>query len=235
MEARSCAWCSARIRATARRDAIYCGVRCRQAAHRARIDRLELEATDRPLRLAYADPPYIGNARRYYGDQATYAGEVDHDELLSRLAGYDGWALSCSSASVASIGALCVAQDLRARLAIWHRRPAPHPTARIVTAWEGVWYVPARRRVACVDELRVSDVLLGVTETGRRPTLPSSVIGMKPPAMLAWVFRLIAALPGDSLDDLYPGSGIVARAWAAYAGEPSRLAAATRDASAAAG
>ena len=107
----SCSWCSSWITA-ARRDAIYCSKRCRQAAHRAKVPRVDREATDRPLRLAYADPPYIGLSRKYYGDQSSFAGEVDHRELVSRLASYDGWALSCSSASVPAIAALLVAQDL---------------------------------------------------------------------------------------------------------------------------
>ena len=211
---RLCSWCDGLVRATARRDAVYCTVRCRQAAHRTVVRRAELAATDRPLRLAYADPPYLGLARRYYGDQPSFAGEVDHSELVSRLASYDGWALSCSSASVPAIAALLVAQDLQARLAIWHRRPAPHPTAGLITAYEGVFYGPARP-VARGSGGPMTDVLLGV-EGRPRPTLPSSVIGMKPPAFLVWVFGLIGARPGDTLDDLYPGSGMVGRAWAGY-------------------
>ena len=231
---RVCAWCNRRIHPTARVDAVYCTVRCRQAAHRTVVRRAELEATDRPLRLAYADPPYLGLARRYYGDQPSFAGEVDHSELVSRLATYDGWALSCSSASVPAIAALLVAQDLTARLAIWHRRPAPHPTAGLITAYEGVFYGPARR-VARGSRGPMTDVLLGV-EGRPRPTLPSSVIGMKPPAFLVWVFGLIGARPGDTLDDLYPGSGMVGRAWAGYtspraAGDASAATAANGSAS----
>jgi len=87
------------------------------------------------MRLAYADPPYIGLARRYYGDQPTFDGEVDHDELVSRLASYDGWALSCSSASVPAIAEILSRRSIDARLAVWVRTPAPHPTAAIVTLW----------------------------------------------------------------------------------------------------
>ena len=85
---------------------------------------------------------------------------------------------------------------------------------------------PARRFVL----LRVTDVLVGVAPRAR-PTLPTSVVGMKPPAFCEWVFRLLGALPGDSLDDLYPGSGIVSRSWRLYrsgsAGVDPSLAAAT--------
>jgi hypothetical protein len=37
------------------------------------------------VRLAYADPPYPGRAH-LYADHPDYAGEVDHRELISRLA-----------------------------------------------------------------------------------------------------------------------------------------------------
>jgi hypothetical protein len=38
-----------------------------------------------PIRFAYADPPYIGQSKRLYGDHPDYAGEVDHAELIDRL------------------------------------------------------------------------------------------------------------------------------------------------------
>jgi hypothetical protein len=224
---RTCRWCLNLVPETARADALFCGKRCRQASHRAGVRRAELEATDRPLRLAYADPPYLGLARRYYGREASFAGEVDHSELVSRLATYDGWALSCSSRSVPAIGALLVAADVEARLAVWTRRPAPHAHARLITAWEGVFYSPARR-VLPGRVRQVVDVLTGV-EGRPRPTLPGSVIGMKPPAFCVWLFGLLGAMPGDRLDDLFPGSGIVGRTWASWAAVDDASVAGTHD------
>ncbi len=52
-------------------------------------------------------------------------------------------------------------------------------------------------------------------------TLPDRVIGAKPAAVCRWIFGLLGAAPGDSLDDLFPGSGAVSRAWAAYTAEAS--------------
>ena len=47
--------------------------------------------------------------------------------------------------------------------------------------------------------------------------------GTKPAAFCRWVFTLLGAAPGDSLDDLFRGSGAVSRAWAAYTSrDPSR-------------
>ena len=47
-------------------------------------------------------------------------------------------------------------------------------------------------------------------------TLPGPVIGAKPAAVCRWIFDLLGAASGDTLDDLFPGSGAVTRAWAAY-------------------
>ena len=52
--------------------------------------------------------------------------------------------------------------------------------------------------------------------------LPGRVIGAKPGAFCRWVFDLLGAAPGDSLDDLYPGSGAVGKAWATYTGPYGR-------------
>jgi DNA modification methylase len=43
------------------------------------------------------------------------------------------------------------------------------------------------------------------------------VIGAKPAAFCRWVFELLGAAPGDVLEDLFPGSGAVGRAWQVYA------------------
>lgn len=220
--ARACGWCGARIPARARRDAIYCSQSCRQASHRVKLERSELARVLLPARIAYADPPYVGMARRVYGDHPDYAGEVDHRRLLEQLATFDGWALSCSSDSLLELGATALELGLRPDVAIWHRRHPPHPTARLVTSFECVLFVPSRR-VAGGPGRRLSDVLLEAPGARPRRTLPSAVVGMKPPAFARWLFELLEARPGDELVDLFPGSGIFGRYWADYAGDPSLL------------
>ena len=66
---------------------------------------------------------------------------------------------------------------------------------------------------------RADSLVCGV---GLLDTLPGRVIGAKPAAVCRWIFTLLGAAPGDSLDDLFPGSGAVGRAWSAYTGgDPS--------------
>lgn len=212
---RACQWCSRPIPAAARADAHYCSTRCRQAAHRFRTSvgtAAQLPVT--PARLAYADPPYPGTAARYYRHHRDYAGEVDHQALVARLAaGYDGWALSTSAAALPAVLPMC---PEGARVACWIRGARPNRQARRpVNAWEPVIYMPARP---------APDPPLDVLIHASRPrtTDPHRVIGAKPALFARWVFELIAAAPGDTLDDLYPGSGGIARAWHDYTGPAPR-------------
>lgn len=205
-----CAWCRGAIASGSRADARYCSKRCRQAAHRAKAAPATIlpDGPAGPVRLAYADPPYVGLARRYYGEEPTYAGEVDHAALLAQLATYAGFALSCSSRSIPLLSSYALDAGISdVRLAIWHR----HRPWSGASGYEGVLFRRARPSAT-------PDVLLGVGQA-RRPTHPEDVIGMKPPAFSAWLFGLMGAQPGDVLDDLFPGSGLVARAWRQWAGE----------------
>jgi hypothetical protein len=213
-----CGWCEQPIPATARRDAIYCSKRCRQAAHRVAScapgrrggRRVALRSSTGPLRLAYADPPYPGLARRYYRDHPDFGGEVDHAELIARLVREypDGWALSTSAAALPGVLALCPPD---ARVAAWFRGERPVKSLRPLSAWEPVVYVGGRAVVSPLQERRL-DAL--IHRARPRTTDPRRVIGSKPAAFAYWMFGLLGALPGDELVDLFPGSGIVARCWA---------------------
>jgi hypothetical protein len=239
---RICAWCNGPIPPAARRDAVCCSVRCRQARHRftrgadpsrpagaprrvpAEASRLQRPVG--PLRLAYADPPYPGKAWLYRG-HPDYAGEVDHAELIRRLSAYDGWALSTSAAALPAVLALC---PPGVRVAAWHRGERPARSRWPLNAWEPVIYLGGRpadpSRPDAVQTRRVDSLVCGVSAL---TTLPSRVTGTKPAAFCRWVFDLLGAEVGDTLDDLFPGSGVVARAWDVYTGaDPSHLARAGR-------
>jgi hypothetical protein len=66
----------------------------------------ESVAPGHPLRLAYADPPYPGKALLYW-DHPDYGGEVDHTELIARLAAHDSWALPTSAEALPVVLAFC--------------------------------------------------------------------------------------------------------------------------------
>lgn len=206
---RVCAWCSGPIPARARRDAVCCSVRCRQARHRFNRDVGVARdvAVGRTLRLAYADPPYPGKAW-YYRDHPDYAGEVDHAELIRRLSTYDGWALSTSAAALPVVLGLC---PPGVRVAAWHRGERPTASRWPLNAWEPVIYHGGR---AVYGPLRTDSLVHGVSPL---TTLPSRVTGTKPAAFCRWLFELLGAAPGDELDDLFPGSGAAGRAWEVYA------------------
>lgn len=211
-----CAWCRLELPATARQDSIFCGKRCRQAAFRLRRQGATLARTDRPLRLAYADPPYPGTARKYYGREPTYAGEVDHEALIASLRSFDGWALSTSARALRDILPLCPSS---ARVAAWVKPIGVSPaTFGLHNTWEPLIVVGGRqRRPGVRDWLAAQPARSG----GELP-------GRKPGAFCAFLFRCLGMCPGDELTDIFPGTGIVGRAWA----ELSRRSSAT-DASAA--
>jgi hypothetical protein len=200
-----------------RRDAVCCSVRCRQARHRftrtVSGPASQGVAVGRPLRLAYADPPYPGKAW-IYRDHHDYAGEVDHAALIRRLQGYDGWALSTSTAALPAVLALC---PPGVRVAAWHRGERPTASRWPLNAWEPVIYAGGRpdpSRLSATDATRRVDSL--VHGVSAMTTLPGRVVGAKPAAFCRWIFDLLGAHPCDTLDDLFPGSGAVTRAWAIF-------------------
>lgn len=204
-----------------------CSTRCRQARHRftRTVGRALSVAGGHPRRLAYADPPYPGKAHLYRA-HPDYAGEVDHGALIRRLSTYDGWALSTSAAALPAVLALCPAG---VRVAAWHRGERPAPSWHPLNAWEPVIYRAGRPVDPTHDRARRIDSLVhGVSPM---TTLPGRVIGAKPAAFCRWVFDLLGAAPGDTLDDLFPGSGAVTRAWIAFTAHPDPSHQALTDAS----
>jgi hypothetical protein len=220
-----CLWCKQPFSAK-RSDALFCSASHRQARHRAKIRRATIAVTGRPLKFAYADPPYPGKAHLYRQDPG-YAGEVDHEALLSRLEQYDGWALSTSAEALPRILALCVARSCLVRVCGWYRGARSHKSARLLNAWEPVILWGGRRLLFGVRGDGVTDFLF-TRRPRRRVTLPGAVIGMKRPEVIRWIFELLGAGEGDTFDDLYPGSGMVGRCWQDYcspapAGTDTRL------------
>lgn len=197
---RRCLWCGGPLQGRAERN---CSKRCRQAAWRARkLDTLE-RAGGEPARLVYADPPYPGMAKRYYGDQPSFAGEVDHEQLIAQLVTYDGWALSTSEKALRGVLLLCPPE---ARVGAWHKTHGTSTRTRGThNVWEPLIYVPARRRRPGVRDSLVTPIARGGGQ---------DLMGRKPLAFVAWMFALLGADPSvDSFDDLFPGTGVCSSSW----------------------
>ncbi len=207
---RICAWCRGPIPVEKRIDAVTCSKPCRQARCRFRSHFDQVERAALPIRLAYADPPYPGLAH-YYRGHPDYAGEVDHAALLSRLQPYDGWALSTSADALPFVLGLCLELELEVRVAAWFRGDRGCRSKWPRNGWEPVVYAGGRR---LTQEDAGTDAL--VYHSRPRLTDPKRVIGAKPAAFAAWLFKLLGARPGDQFDDLFPGSGGMGRAWRVF-------------------
>lgn len=200
---RLCSWCPTELPATARADARFCSRKCRQTAWRLRRRRATAVAHASRLRFGYADPPYPGTARKYYGNDPNYAGEVDHGELIASLeaSGYDGWALSTSQKALRAVLALCPPE---AHVCPWVKPHGASPRSHgLHNCWEPLIVVGGRQRPP-----GKRDWLSALPARGGG-TLP----GRKPVAFCAFLFDCLGMVAGDELDDLFPGSGIITRAW----------------------
>ena len=167
------------------------------------------------MRFAYADPPYIGQAKKHYRKHPDFAGEVDHAALVDRLVSDypDGWALSLSCKSLQHILALC---PPCVRVMAWTKPMTPIlPGIRLQYGWEPVILCGGRQGKHVKGDPMLRDYLaaspVGYTFR-KRPD--GHVIGRKPDAFAAWVFRCLGAQQGDTLDDLFPGTGAISVAWA---------------------
>lgn len=157
------------------------------------------------MRVAYADPPYPGCADRYPEQQ-----EIDHAALIQRLGREypDGWALSTHVPALRMLLPLCP-EDVR--VGAWVKPFAVFkPNVGVAYAWEPVLFRGGRRRPRTQDTVR--------DWVAAPITLQRGVVGAKPDAFCYWLFEVLNLRPDDDLDDLYPGSGAVTRAWGRWRG-----------------
>lgn len=172
------------------------------------------------MRLAIADPPYLGKGRRWYGDgcgigggrgRADFHPEASrwdrpeaHLELVAHLVEeFDGWAIALD---VRSLGLYLSAVPVGTRVLSWHRRNAPPSGSRIRSSWEPVLaYIPPARR-GWNGGHRLNDVL-------DAPAPRLGFVGAKPEVWTRWVLDVLGYNPeADELVDIFPGSGAVTRA-----------------------
>lgn len=148
--------------------------------------------------VAYADPPYIGQAKKHYNSE-----EVDHRELIQQLGEYDAWALSCSSPSLKEILSYC---ENGVRVAAWVKPFCSFkPNVNPAYAWEPVIY--KSRAVRGKKQKTIRDWV------SANITLKKGLSGAKPPEFCFWLFDFLGMRIGDELYDLFPGTGIVTKCW----------------------
>lgn len=140
----------------------------------------------------------------------------------------DGWALSTSADALRDVLAMCPSS---ARVSIWVRGARRGMAWRARNAWEPLIVYGGRPELQGVND-DLADVLIW---GGRQHSHPGALVGMKSAAFAEWMFRQLGAARGDTLVDVYPGSGIIGRAWSEYrcsrqpgGSLPSRLAGASR-------
>jgi len=138
------------------------------------------------VRFAYADPPYIGQAKKHYSHDPMCA-EVDHADLIQRLElEYpDGWALSLSSPSLKQIMALCP-DDVRVMAWV---KPFCAFKANVnpAYAWEPVIVRGGRKRTR--EQVTTRDWL------AESITLRKVLTGAKPKEFCYWLFDVLNVQP----------------------------------------
>ena len=148
---------------------------------------------------AYADPPYVGQAKKHYGTE-----EIDHLDLFHQLGEYDAWALSASTPSLAHLLEICPLSEVR--IGAWVKpfcifKPGVNPAY----AWEPVLWHSSRKRTR--EQPTTRDWV------SCNITLKKGLVGAKPEKFCHWLFDTLNLQKGDKFIDLFPGSGAVTRAW----------------------
>jgi hypothetical protein len=170
------------------------------------------------MRFAYADPPYLGCCRLYdhfHPDGLCWDDLITHKLLIERLVtDYpDGWALSASSPSLRHLLPLCPAD---ARTAAWVKPFCAFKRGvRPAYAWEPVIYWRGRNPS---NGYRHAPPVKGGKQTTPKDfiaapiTLRKGLTGAKPEPVCSWILDLLNFRPGDEMDDLFPGTGIMSLA-----------------------
>lgn len=115
-------------------------------------------------------------------------------------ANYDGWAVAMNPSNLADY-LQWITKPIR--VAVWVKPDAMPHNSRPIRSWEPVIvHVPEGRRRAN-GRLPIRDYLVA-------PKGGSSFAGEKPRAWTRWVLDMLGYAEGDTVDDLFHGSGAVA-------------------------
>ena len=163
------------------------------------------------MRFAYADPPYLGYSVKLYGDHpdaAVYDTIEGHKALIERLCNEfsDGWALSMTSGNLHDLLPLCPKES---RVMPWVKPFASYkPGVGVAYAWEPVIVMGGRHRTREQETVR--------DWCSENITLKRGFAGAKPAKFTFWLMDVLNVQHGDTVFDLFPGSGAVQEAINAY-------------------
>jgi hypothetical protein len=162
------------------------------------------------VRIAYADPPYLGCCSLYkheHGDDGKCWDRTQtHADLIARLEREypDGWALSLSVPSLQAILAVC---PPFVRVAAWVKPFAVFkPNVNPAYAWEPVIWRGGRKKRSR-QEPTVRDWV------SAEIALKKGLTGAKPETFCWWLIDLLGLTAEDELVDVFPGTGVMGRVW----------------------
>ena len=185
------------------------------------------------MKLCIADPPYLGRAAVWYGNVMhvsqrgkNHGGKAidgprpadnhpdahiwdrieTHQNLVNRLiSDYDGWAIAMAHDNLRDYLPM-IPRSIPVRIGIWTRPQQMPGGARVLNVYEPVIVrIPEGRRASTGQTIFPRD---SVTISRLNNGFP----GAKPPAWTRWVLDMLGYDPEqDTVDDLFPGSGAVAR------------------------
>lgn len=166
------------------------------------------------MNFAYADPPYLESAGKYKDEHPEALKWLDPDthrylidELIHNYP--EGWVLSTSSQSLQTLLPMC---PPTIRVMAWVKPFAAFKrNVNPAYAWEPVLMFGGRPRTDEMTYMR--------DWAAESITLKKGLTGAKPRNLCYWIFDALNARPGDTLDDLFPGTGVVGEAWNTYINE----------------
>jgi len=169
------------------------------------------------MKIAYADPPYLGCGVKFYADHpeaAVYDTVDGHAHLVDRLCDEfpDGWAYSLTSSSLRLLLPLFPAD---VRIAAWVKPfHAYKKGVRPAYSWEPVIFRGGRQEGP-------PPAKGGTANTPKDHVVANIVLrqgftGAKPDEFSFWLFSLLGMTRDDEFVDLFPGSGNVGRAWSKW-------------------
>jgi hypothetical protein len=169
------------------------------------------------LKFAYADPPYLGCGALYkdkHPDALDWNSIERHERLVDDLhRDYpDGWAVSLASTTLWQLLPLFYEG---VRVAAWVKPFAAFkPNVNPAYTWEPVIFCGGRKRDRAAPTVK--------DHLACNITLKKGLTGAKPAEFCEWILDLLGFdHTQDTLDDLFPGTGIMGQVIAGRKCDPS--------------